>query len=159
MEEEHDYIASDVISSYVIDDKNVLDVLLHDPCNFFHPSMKTELQATGKICCELLRHCLRRDSYHGWWNDHPNCSFYNQDNGCILLQPIHIPGIGDIDHVFDCLADFISTCQVWGVTGSDGEIRFQLYNKINDAIGGPTLQQVINQFSTLFRSLGFIHIL
>jgi hypothetical protein len=94
------------------------------------------------VCCLLLRQLLLRSSYA--WYKHPDCSFYNGDIGCLMLQPIFIPHYKDgveFPDLFDFLIDFDQFHQDQGQRDAGLE-RNHLYKILNEAIGGPTGKKV-----------------
>ena len=89
--------------------------------------------------CDLLRQRVSRSSYHTWWDEHPNCSLYQADVGCILLQPIVIPlwngGVAYSD-MFTFILDYGGDAKVNLL--QPNEQRQNLYTLINEGMGGPT---------------------
>ncbi len=85
--------------------------------------------------CTFLRQCLARDSYA--WFKHPDCSRYNQNHGCILLQRITVLGYNQNNpsSMLEFLQGFRATHAGSGM-GAD-EQRLLVYRLLNDAIGGP----------------------
>jgi len=79
--------------------------------------------------CDLLRRYIKRETWNGWWNKHPNCRYYQRDNGCVLNQCVFIDG-----KEYEILADYLIHVSA---AEQDTIDRKVLYHKINEAIGGP----------------------
>jgi len=87
--------------------------------------------------CDLLRQRVMRQSYKSWWDRHPNCSMYQGDVGCMLLQPITIVGFNN-DQPYDDLPEFVVDYMQDGVVAAWGQDkqRHTLYTLINAGIDG-----------------------
>lgn len=87
--------------------------------------------------CDLLRQRVRRQSYQSWWDRHPNCSMYQCDIGCMLLQPITIVGFNN-DEPYDDLPEFVVDYMQDPVVAAwpPDKQRQTLYTLINTGIDG-----------------------
>jgi hypothetical protein len=135
----HDLEPADVdtlhdVRRYQIKNKELLDILL-PAGDQFCVNLSLKKQNT-QIFCTFLRRRLKRASYD--WHKHPDCSRYNLDHGCLILEPFCSTAYNNAvpyDNMYEFLEAMSSHPDFVGLA-SDKQ-RKRLYRVLNDGLGGP----------------------
>jgi len=129
-----DIVALQEVRSYQIKSKDLLDILF-PLVDEFCVDLQYKKQNTLTFC-PFVRHRLKRASYS--WYKHPNCSRYNADHGCMILQPFTSTAYNNAEP-YDNMLEFLETMTTHPdfVGVASDQQRKRLYRILNDGLGGP----------------------